>query len=72
MASITIPNLPEELRRTLEEAAKKEGRSVDEQVVAILDRVLRPVPPVSLPVPIQPLRPITTEEIASGIREGRE
>ncbi len=72
MASITIPNLPDELHRRLKTEAERSGRSLDEQVVVILDRALRLVPPVTLPTPIQPLRPITAEEVAAAIREGRE
>lgn len=72
MASVMITNMPEDLHRRLVQEAKRSGRSIDQQAVELLDRALRPVPPVTLPTPIVPLRPIGEEEIAAAIREGRE
>lgn len=72
MASVVISNMPDELHRRLAADAARNGRSLDEQVVVVLSGALRSVPPIRPPKPIQPLRPITAEEIAAAIREGRE
>jgi plasmid stability protein len=72
MASITIPNFPDELRTRLERAAIQAGVSPDQEAIAILDRALPRVAPVKLPTPIVPLRGITPDEIRDAIHEGRE
>lgn len=72
MANMTIPNMPDELHRQLQSEAARTGRSLDEQAIILLTKALRHVPPVRLPTPIKPLRPITAEEVVSAIREGRE
>ena len=73
MVSMTITNVPDDLHRRLKSEAERNGRSLDQQALAILDRALNPaVPPVRLPTPIEPLRPVTPDEIAAAIREGRE
>ena len=64
--------MPDELHSRLTNEAVRNGRSLDEQVIAILDRALNSVHPVELPSPIVPLRSITSEELAAAIREGRE
>jgi plasmid stability protein len=72
MASVIIPNMPDDLHRRLATEAARSGRSLDQQVIAVLSGALRSVPPVRLPKPIQPLRPVSAEEVAAAIREGRE
>jgi plasmid stability protein len=72
MVTITIPNVPDELQRRIEGEARRSGRSVDQEVVVILNKALRVVPPVRLPEPTKPLREVTAQEIVEGIREGRE
>jgi hypothetical protein len=70
--SVVISNMPEQLHRRLMQAAEKNGVSMDQQALKILEGALRSVPPLELPTPIEPLRPVTPEEIAAAIREGRE
>ena len=72
MATITIANVPDELHRRLQRAAENDGRTLDQEAIIILDRALKPAAPVVLPIPIVPLRPVSAEEVAAGIREGRE
>ena len=72
MTSMTISNMPDDLRQRLELAARQDGRTPDQEAIAILDRALRPATPVILPTPIVPLRPVSAEEILAGIQEGRE
>ena len=72
MASLLLPNIPDDLQQRLQHRAHRSGRSVEQEVVEILDRALPKVPPIELPTPIVPLRPITSEEVVAAIREGRE
>ena len=72
MPSIMLPNVSEELHQRLIRAAERSGRSPDQKAIELLDQAFRPVAGVVLPSPIMPLRPISDEEIAAAIREGRE
>lgn len=72
MPSIVLPNVSDELHGRLIRAAERSGRSPDQKAIELLDQALRPAVGVVLPSPIVPLRPITEEEIAAAIREGRE
>ena len=72
MPPMLIPNMPEDLHHRLSRDAERSGRSLDQHVLAILERASAPVSPVRLPTPITPLRPISAEEIIAAIREGRE
>jgi len=72
VTTLILQNVPDELPSMLRAAAERDGRSLDEHAVAILERAVKPVQRGYMPTPIVPLRPITEEEIAAGIREGRE
>ena len=41
MASLTLKNLPDELLSALREAAKKDRRSLTQEIIHLLDRALR-------------------------------
>jgi plasmid stability protein len=41
MASLTLKNLPEELLRSLREAAEKDRRSLTQEIIYLLDTALR-------------------------------
>ncbi len=48
MATLTIKNLPDSLYRTLQVRAKREGRSVAEEVVRILTQATEEPPSLSI------------------------
>jgi plasmid stability protein len=47
MASLTLKNLPEELLRSLREAAEKDRRSLTQEIIYLLDTALRSRGPTS-------------------------
>ncbi|KPL51832.1 hypothetical protein ABB55_05970 [Prosthecomicrobium hirschii] len=44
MATLTVPDLPEDARRTLEQRADRNGRSIEDEARAILLQAIRPAP----------------------------
>ena len=71
MPSILIKEIPTVLHRQLKERAKRNRRSMNQEVLLILEQTVRELPPVVLPEPIKALRRITAEMISAAIREGR-
>jgi plasmid stability protein len=72
MPAILIENVPADLHRRLTEQAERNHRSADQELLTIMERVLRPVPPLPNVTPIQPLRPFDHEWLLAAMREGRE
>lgn len=72
MSTMIIENITPELEARLKAQAARNGISPDQQVLEILKRALVALPPIRLPKPIQPLRPITDEEIIASTHEGQE
>ena len=87
MASLTLKGLPDRLLERLRDRAKTERRSLNQQVIRMLEEALEPQqhtyagppnpsmlrePGYQLPPPLK-LKggPITTEEIEAAIEEGR-
>lgn len=71
MAALVLKKLPDDLHRRLKEEAQRNRRSMSQEAVVALERGLGFVPLVRLPKPIQPLKKVTAQMIAAGIREGR-
>jgi len=72
MATITIPNIPEDLHRRLKSAAERLGHSIDEEVPHVLAEAFPPISPFKPIEPAQPLQPFTNDWLLEAIREGRE
>lgn len=71
-SNILIKGVPPELKRRLREEADRNRRSVNQQILLILERATNPLPPIKLPRPIKPKRPFTHEWLMRAMREGRE
>jgi hypothetical protein len=73
--TLTI-TIPAEAEAELQRRAARRGQPLEAYVAQVLSREAgvtpRDVPPVRLPEPIQPLRPISGEEIVQAIREARD
>ena len=77
--SITVKNIPEKLYEKLKTRAESEHRSVNSEIIRILDNALgvRPVDPADMIAIARALRaktrggPITDEFISRAKREGR-
>ena|SRR5438105_4376599 len=74
MLSILIENVPATLHRQLKKQAELHHRSMNREIIAVLESAV-PLPPrkkLTLPVPIKPRFPMSTEEIEAAIADGQE
>lgn len=71
MASILIKDIPADLHERLRQAAQRDHRSLNKEVIALLEDALKPRS-VVLPPPIQGAFPLTPEWLEQAISEGRE
>ena len=72
MAALVIKDLPNDLHKRLKAEAERHRRSMTQQAVVILEHALRAFPPVRLPEPVTPLRPISGSDIVRAIRKARD
>jgi hypothetical protein len=72
MASIMLKNVPARLKERIQREAEKNRRSMNQQILMMLERASAPVPRIPPPKPIKPRKPFTHEWLMKAIREGRE
>lgn len=72
MASIVIKDVPKDVHEALRTEAARNRRSMNQEALTILERVLRPLPPLPAPKPVKPRRPFTHAWLLKAMREGRE
>ena len=72
MTSLLVKNVPEALKRRLRAEANRDRRSMNQQVLLILEQALPPGLPPRLPTALRPRRRVTAAMIHHGIRAGRE
>jgi plasmid stability protein len=73
MPSILIKNVPAKLHRQLKKQAENHHRSMNREILALLESAV-PLPPpkkVTIPVAIKPRFPMTSAEREAAINEGR-
>jgi plasmid stability protein len=70
MASILIKDIPGELHERLRQAAQRDHRSLNKEVIALLEEAL--MPPAVLPPPIQAGFTLTPDWLERAMPEGRE
>jgi plasmid stability protein len=71
MPSILIKDIPAELHERLRQAALRDHRSLNKEVIALLEGALA-APSPQLPPPIQATFGLTTDWLERAISEGRE
>lgn len=71
MASILIKNIPPDLHARLRRAADRDRRSLNKEVITLLEAALD-ARPVELPPPIGARVPLSQEWLDRTIAEGRE
>jgi hypothetical protein len=74
MSTIVIRNLPDELHARLKDQAERNRRSVNKEVVTLIERGLAPsrkAPELGPPIKLKG-GPLTPKEIESWIAEGRD
>jgi plasmid stability protein len=70
MPGLVIKNVPVELHTRLKEAAKRNHRSMTQQVLAILEQTLD-AEPLDFPRPLKGKRALTQSRLTRAIRQGR-
>lgn len=71
MASLLIKNVPEDLHKKLRERAAREHRSLNKEVIVIIEQALGARVPAALPKPVPLQRPVDTRTLLHARREGR-
>ena len=70
--AIVLKGVPADLHRRLREQAERNRRSMNQELLTIMERALRPLPP------LKPIRPVKTRQafthawLLKAVREGRE
>ena len=72
MAALLIKNLPPPLHERLRRRAAEHHRSMNREVIAILEKEMEPREPGRLPPLVQPLVPVDGRWIADAIRNDRD
>jgi len=72
MSALLIKNMPPPLHDRLRQRAAAHHRSMNREVIAILERELEKPEAAELPPPVKTLKPINHEEIVQIIRDARD
>ncbi len=72
MSALLIKNIPPLLHERLRRRAVVHHRSMNREVIAILERELDRTATMELPPPVKTLKPINHEEIVQMIRDARD
>jgi len=72
MSALLIKNMPPELHERLRRRAAEHHRSMNREVIAILERELEKPCVEELPPPAKTLKPINHEQIVQMIRDARD
>lgn len=71
MASVLIKNLPGELHRQLKLRAQRHHRSLNKELIALIEGVLRSRSVDELPEPVKLRKPLTQDMLDRAREEGR-
>lgn len=72
MSALLIKNMPPPLHERLRQRAVRHHRSMNGEVIAILERELERPAEVNLPPPVKSLKPVDHEWIVQIIRDARD
>ena len=71
MASVLIKNLPDELHRELKQRAERHHRSLNKELIAIIETAVQRPDRTGLPEPVQLRKPLTQQMLDEAREEGR-
>jgi plasmid stability protein len=71
MASVLIKNLPDDLHQQLKLRARQHHRSLNKELIALIESVLQRGMPEDLPEPVKLRRPLTEDMLDHAREEGR-
>jgi len=72
MSALLIKNMPPPLHERLRQRAAVHHRSMNREVIAILERELERPSVTELPPPVKPIKPISGEWTVQIIRDARD
>jgi hypothetical protein len=72
VSALLIKSIPPDIHQRLRLQAERHHRSMNREVLAILEENLDAPPAAELPPPVRPLRPVSGEEIVRIIRHMRD
>jgi len=72
MPTVIVRNIPIELHRWLKSAALQHHRSMNREVLMILDQALKAVDTAELSLPVKPIKPVRGDKIVRIIRNMRD
>jgi len=72
MSAVVVRDLPTALHQRLKVEAARHHRSMNREIIAILEREMGGPVPVELPTPVKPLVPVDGRWIAESIRKARD
>ena len=72
MPAVVIRDLPTILHQRLKQEAERHHRSMNREIIAILEKVLSERQPAALPPPVKPLVPVDGRDVADAIRKARD
>jgi len=71
MASVLIKNLPDEMHRQLKLRAQRHHRSLNKELIALIEAALARPSAEELPEPVKLRKPLTQEMLDRAREEGR-
>jgi plasmid stability protein len=71
MASVLIKNLPDGLHQQLKARAARHHRSLNKELIALIEDAMRAPPADPLPQPVELRRPLTQDMLDRARDEGR-
>ncbi|GAB6044218.1 FitA-like ribbon-helix-helix domain-containing protein [Endothiovibrio diazotrophicus] len=71
MASVLIKNLPDELHRELKQRAERHHRSLNKELIAIIETAVHRPERAELPAPVRLRKPLTQQMLDEAREEGR-
>lgn len=72
MPSVTVRDMPADVHRRLKSAALQHHRSMNQEVITIIEEALDIPGPQELPPPVKTLKPISGDAIVNIIRNIRD
>lgn len=72
MSAVVVRDLPPVLHQRLKQEAERHHRSMNREIIAILEKEMGAARPVELPPPVKPLVPVDGRWIADAIRKARD
>ena len=72
MSAVVVRDLPPVLHQRLKQEAERHHRSMNREIIAILEKELQAPMRMALPSPVRPLVPVDGRAIADAIRKARD